>query len=313
MGLLRLSLAWVVLAGCYAPEFPLGAPCTTDSDCPASQHCVAGYCGGSEVADDASSDDADGEVSIDDPDGDGIAGAEDNCPDVANADQANEDADKWGDVCDPCPIEANDTPSDPDGDGVADGCDPSPMTPGDQIVLFEGFHAAPPSTWIIGGAVIVGDDIRMVATGTNHTFMSPPLDAPTNVTLMTRVIIEETTGNNDADFGLAVPYNPANDDSVRCELYSPDATQTANRDLSIWDSMRDVEVGSRQFAWVTGTPYLLSLRRTGNDYACRVSEPAAAPVTTSGNTPSMPAQPKLALRAYAASTLISYVLIVQSP
>jgi len=52
-----------------------------------------------------------------DSDGDGIADDLDNCPDLANADQANFDGDFYGDACDP----------DDDNDGVADGDDAFPF------------------------------------------------------------------------------------------------------------------------------------------------------------------------------------------
>ena len=51
-----------------------------------------------------------------DTDGDGVSDASDNCPAVANADQADLDEDGEGDACD----------SDDDGDGVADGQDSDP-------------------------------------------------------------------------------------------------------------------------------------------------------------------------------------------
>ncbi|MHB8763911.1 MAG: thrombospondin type 3 repeat-containing protein, partial [Deferrisomatales bacterium] len=54
-----------------------------------------------------------------DSDGDGIADIRDNCPAVANADQANFDADGRGDACDP----------DDDNDGVADAADAFPFDP----------------------------------------------------------------------------------------------------------------------------------------------------------------------------------------
>jgi hypothetical protein len=38
-----------------------------------------------------------------DIDGDGVAGAVDNCPNVNNTDQANSDGDPWGNACDACP------------------------------------------------------------------------------------------------------------------------------------------------------------------------------------------------------------------
>jgi hypothetical protein len=44
-----------------------------------------------------------------DEDGDGIADAFDNCPGLANADQANRDGDGVGDACDPAPLVAGET------------------------------------------------------------------------------------------------------------------------------------------------------------------------------------------------------------
>jgi len=86
------------------------------------------------------------EVLLDDPDGDGIPGWEDNCPEVYNPDQFDADADSVGDVCDDCTDLDNDGFGDPgfeantcatdncpsvfnteqtdgDGDGVGDACD----------------------------------------------------------------------------------------------------------------------------------------------------------------------------------------------
>lgn len=57
------------------------------------------------------------------PDNDGIPAALDNCPSIANADQADADGDGVGDVCDNCPADANTNQADGDGDGVGDVCD----------------------------------------------------------------------------------------------------------------------------------------------------------------------------------------------
>jgi hypothetical protein len=59
-----------------------------------------------------------------DADGDGVADAEDDCPLVANPDQADADGDGSGDACDDCPALANPTQRDLDRDGVGDACDP---------------------------------------------------------------------------------------------------------------------------------------------------------------------------------------------
>jgi photosystem II stability/assembly factor-like uncharacterized protein len=59
-----------------------------------------------------------------DDDGDGIPNVTDNCPDTANADQADADNDGIGDVCD----------NDGDNDGVTDDNDLCPNTPADVTV-----------------------------------------------------------------------------------------------------------------------------------------------------------------------------------
>jgi hypothetical protein len=85
-----------------------------------------------------------------DSDGDGTVDARDNCPLIANPDQANADGDALGDACDPCigPQSGVDSDhdgiddgcdacttganSDEDGDGFLDGCDVCPGDADDQ-------------------------------------------------------------------------------------------------------------------------------------------------------------------------------------
>src|SRR5215475_5652199 len=59
----------------------------------------------------------------DDADGDGKSDGNDNCPFVANRDQADRDGDGVGDACDNCPTIANPDQRDTDGDGKGDACD----------------------------------------------------------------------------------------------------------------------------------------------------------------------------------------------
>ena len=58
-----------------------------------------------------------------DSDGDGIGNACDNCLAAANPDQTDSDGDGRGDVCDNCPTVANADQADCDSDGLGDACD----------------------------------------------------------------------------------------------------------------------------------------------------------------------------------------------
>ena len=82
-----------------------------------------------------------GNICIDanaDTDGDGLINAVDHCPNVPGG-KYDEDGDGIGDDCDKCPIAPPPAVPDPDGDDVDSPCDPDPETPGDKILLFEGF------------------------------------------------------------------------------------------------------------------------------------------------------------------------------
>jgi hypothetical protein len=77
-----------------------------------------------------------------DSDGDGVFDDDDNCPSVANADQADSDSDGIGDACDGdvdgdgvtndddnCPTVANADQADADGDDIGNVCDPNAYPP----------------------------------------------------------------------------------------------------------------------------------------------------------------------------------------
>ena len=65
-------------------------------------------------------------VLVGDSDGDGLIDSQDNCPTVANPDQADNDQDGVGDVCDNCVYRNNPFQVDTDADGYGDVCDEFP-------------------------------------------------------------------------------------------------------------------------------------------------------------------------------------------
>lgn len=312
---MRRAFVLLGLAACYDPHATLGAPCSDVEPCPTGQACIAGTCGGAAGnAPDAPADFDAPVITATDRDGDGIDDVDDNCPDVPNPDQGNEDGDKFGDACDPCPIEANDTPSDPDGDGVADGCDPHPTTPGDKIVLFEGFHHGVPTSWqVIGNTMAMGDDVALLTPAGNFSAIVPPIASIANGTVTAGLIVDATVGTVDSATTVVMPYDPTQDQGVFCELYAPNAGSTNGRYISLWDSKPAVERNKTNFAWTTATPYRVALTRTGNNYTCSVTPAGAAAQTTSGSTSSNPAQSKPAIAAYGANARASWMLVISSP
>jgi hypothetical protein len=62
-----------------------------------------------------------------DRDGDGVDNSVDNCPTLANSDQADGDLDDVGDLCDNCPDIANADQADRDNNGLGDACDPETL------------------------------------------------------------------------------------------------------------------------------------------------------------------------------------------
>jgi len=124
-----------MVALCAAPAFAQAPGECTGGLCGTPDESGGGGCGcgcgcGSILI--ANTDLGDTYQYADDFDEDGIEDDFDNCPFVANRDQADADGDGHGDGCDNCAVQANELQRDVDGDGLGDLCDDD--VDGDGIV-----------------------------------------------------------------------------------------------------------------------------------------------------------------------------------
>jgi hypothetical protein len=283
-------LAWLVVAGCYAPTLSSGAPCDPATDnCPQGQSCVAqaggyfcsttgtGPTDGSIVDQQPAGDGHPGDM-----DGDGIADAVDNCPTKSNANQANEDGDLLGDECDPCPPFADNTDS--DHDGVGDLCDPHPSTVGDKIALFEGFASGIPQTWVnnSGWTASNGDAVIASADGT-VAYLEPPL-VPANGTVSMGFTPQVMFGTGGHGFGVTNPSASAGTSGLVCELLTGAAGETQG---GIVNMATGVPSATMNMTWALGDEMVVGFQRSDNMFGCLVIDGASTATTSTMMTLSL--------------------------
>jgi hypothetical protein len=307
--MLRTSAALVLIAGCFAPDPTVGAPCAVgvadDLRCPSGQMCVAHD--GVETCEIDDIDDPDPPGT--DRDGDLIVDLLDNCPDIANFDQADEDRDLAGDLCDPCPpfqgIE------DADGDGVGDACDPNPTTPGDTLVAFTGFATPLPSTWQTTGGFLAsaGEGFAMTTgTGTATATFASPTSLRVEIRATGQLLAITARDTDLASINLVERYLPSTDKGIACQLSTlDDGTQ---QQLRIFDLDKSLIVDTAGHPIVTGAELDLRLRRTNSQYLCRATNPV---LELGGSAVFAPTQPRIGLRVRGAAALFHWVMIVASP
>ena len=309
--------ALALLAACFSPRPPAGAPCADDQVCPSGLTCIAGACvpPGTVPPDDAArvidARAIDAVPQPGDRDGDGVPDDVDNCPDTFNPDQGDEDGDRVGDVCDPCPIAADN--SDGDGDGVADACDPNPMTPGDAIALFEGFHRGVPAGWqTVGHWTGSGDDVVTVADAAGSVLIAPP-SIPPHAMIAAGISLDAVDFGVSADVQIDLPLQVMTKDSIDCNLFQ----QTDNsRQRFLFDDFSDSVLAEDDTGWSAHHPYELALVRGDSPaFTCIVDDQGSAAVITSD--PSMDVTGGSgatgAIGGASMTLRVSWLLVITSP
>lgn len=241
-----------------------------------------------------------------DDDGDGVTNATDNCPAIANRDQANEDGDLQGDLCDPCPPlgTPNMLDADTDNDGVGDLCDPNPTTAGDAILVFEGFNstdvpagATMTGAWTFGAGRATSD----ASSGATRSLVwATALNANAKVSAHMRIANVQTPPSGG---GVGAQDSAGNGQACQLALTAPPNVQTV---LALMNGTTPTNPVATAVS--NGTEATLSLELRGAGYSCRSSELTAASTTNS-------TQPRSAvgLRAFQMAVSYDWVLIVSMP
>ena len=254
-----------------------------------------------------------GDPCDDDDDGDAIPDATDVCDLVVDPAQGDEDADGVGDACDNCPLDANpaqedvgdataaDGGVDPDagadagpapvGDGVGDVCDPRPTTPGDVVLLADGFAGdALDARWTAAEA----DDQWGVAGG--DLVQSQQNDSAALAATLDRadVVIDAIAtlnGTQGAGNQLGLFARGADGvDGVAC-LISRDGGNAASRGLYTLDAQGPAQPEATENLATqpaAGATYRLRLSVVGATFSCTTAQTTPTVVAASTSTTDVP-------------------------
>jgi hypothetical protein len=164
-------------------------------------------------------------------------------------------------------------------------------------------------SWIAAGGAA-----RATAAAYASEYLVLPIGTPDLVTVSAALAVERPTANSfDHHLEVAVPNDVMLDEGIACELYQP-PVGLGDRELSLWDDVELVELGSQPLAWIDNTVYTVALTRRGASYTCSATDPAGARVVASGASGSTAGnQPTAVVRAVSVTGRVAWVMVVRSP
>jgi hypothetical protein len=283
-----------------------GAGTTTGDACDAEAPCSAGQVCDLTAPGGAVCISAEGDL-----DGDGIPNAMDKCEHVAGG-AFDEDGDGIGDECDACPIAKPPKTPETDGDGVDAPCDPNPTTPGDKIVLFNGFNgAAIPDGWTASSAawtVVGGEAIMTPAAGNLEQLVAPVSGAATQLAMLTAYRVDAIPAGADPTIGIeGIVKLPMGN-----QLYHCDSTRSAvggdqlSLDANGATAVMDFDQGLFDAAGL----YTLAENLQGASADCAAIAPRQSGAVTANRSGFLPTQ--VGLEARGGKTRFEYLLVVES-
>ncbi len=209
-----------------------------------------------------------------DPDGDGIPNSKDHCPMLVGG-AFDEDGDGIGDECDRCPIAKPTGVADPDGDDVDSPCDPDPHTPGDKILLFDGFNGDSidpkwmpdiAANWEIQG----GELVVSLPNQPDQSFITQTVVPQPNLSVETSYRIDqlETGTGTHVVSAIALDSRPAGTSSFECGVTKQDLTD--DEIVSLETNENAASRGAMVEAFNTASLYRAAAYMSGPNVGCTV-------------------------------------------
>ena len=167
-----------------------------------------------------------------DTDGDGLINMIDHCPDGPGG-MYDEDNDGIGDDCDKCPIAKPPATPDLDGDDVDSPCDPDPETPGDKILMFDGFNGTTlgsqwkPDADSAGAWTVVGGELVVsLPTQSGQAYLSANVIPEPNLSVQTSYRVDKLESGSPLHSisALGVDSRPAGTASYECGVVKSDVS-----------------------------------------------------------------------------------------